>query len=160
MFLGVRGERARGQLRISLALLLFSLALLSLISLLSLGQVPLSQSSYSGTQKIPACFHHLTTRLSAFCLGFPVFRREREREGKGGITERDTEEKEERKKEGLYRIMHFFFSFLRVSRAARVACSNTSRTPSLVLAEHSRYFWAPIFLRTSSACSRSRKRVS
>jgi hypothetical protein len=32
-----------------------------------------------------------------------------------------------------------------------VACSNTSRTPSLVLAEHSRYFWAPIFLRTSSA---------
>ncbi len=28
---------------------------------------------------------------------------------------------------------------LRDSRAARVACSNTSRTPSLVLAEHSRY---------------------
>lgn len=46
----------------------------------------------------------------------------------------------------------FFFSFLRVSRAARVACSNTSRTPSFVFAEHSRYFWAPIFLRTSSAC--------
>src|SRR5690348_13234906 len=49
-----------------------------------------------------------------------------------------------------YKIKHFlvFFSFL-VSRAARVACSNTSRTPSFVLAEHSRYFWAPIFLRTS-----------
>jgi hypothetical protein len=39
-----------------------------------------------------------------------------------------------------------------VSRAARVACSNTSLTPSLVLAEHSRYLVAPIFLRTSSAC--------
>lgn len=51
----------------------------------------------------------------------------------------------------LYKIMHFFFSFFRVSRAARVACSNTSRTPSLVLAEHSRYFCAPIFLQTSSA---------
>ena len=37
-----------------------------------------------------------------------------------------------------------------VKRAARVACSNTSRTPSLVFAEHSRYLWAPIFLRTSS----------
>jgi hypothetical protein len=49
-------------------------------------------------------------------------------------------------------ITHFFdfFSF-RVVRAARVACSNTSRTPSFVFAEHSRYFWAPIFLRTSSA---------
>lgn len=53
----------------------------------------------------------------------------------------------------IYKTVHldFFFSF-RVSRAARVACSNTSRTPSLVFAEHSRYFWAPIFLRTSSAC--------
>jgi len=53
-----------------------------------------------------------------------------------------------------YKTVHldFFFSF-RVSRAARVACSNTSRTPSLVFAEHSRYFWAPIFLRTSSACT-------
>lgn len=52
----------------------------------------------------------------------------------------------------VYKIKHFFdfFSF-RVSRAARVACSNTSRTPSFVFAEHSRYFWAPIFLRTSSA---------
>lgn len=51
-----------------------------------------------------------------------------------------------------YKIKHFlvFFSFL-VNRAARVACSNTSLTPSFVLAEHSRYFWAPIFLRTSSA---------
>lgn len=52
----------------------------------------------------------------------------------------------------VYKIMHFFFSFFLVSKAARVACSNTSLTPSLVLAEHSRYFWAPIFLRTSSAC--------
>jgi hypothetical protein len=52
-----------------------------------------------------------------------------------------------------YKIRHFFvfFSF-RVSRAALVACSKTSRTPSFVFAEHSRYFWAPIFLRTSSAC--------
>lgn len=49
-------------------------------------------------------------------------------------------------------ITHFLV-FLpgRVVRAARVACSNTSRTPSFVFAEHSRYFWAPIFLRTSSA---------
>jgi hypothetical protein len=56
--------------------------------------------------------------------------------------------------DGIYKIRHFFdfFSF-RVSRAARVACSNTSRTPSFVFAEHSRYFWAPIFLRTSSACA-------
>ena len=53
----------------------------------------------------------------------------------------------------VYRIEHFFFSFFRVSSAARVACSKTSLTPSFVLAEHSRYFWAPIFLRTSSACS-------
>jgi hypothetical protein len=54
----------------------------------------------------------------------------------------------------VYKIKHFFdfFSF-RVRRAARVACSNTSRTPSFVFAEHSRYFWAPIFLRTSSALS-------
>ena len=51
----------------------------------------------------------------------------------------------------VYKIRHFFFSFFRVSSAARVACSKTSRTPSFVLAEHSRYFWAPIFLRTSSA---------
>lgn len=51
-----------------------------------------------------------------------------------------------------YKIKHFFLLFsFRVNRAARVACSNTSRTPSFVLAEHSRYFWAPIFLRTSSA---------
>jgi hypothetical protein len=48
---------------------------------------------------------------------------------------------------------HFFFFWsFRVVKAARVACSNTSLTPSFVFAEHSRYFWAPIFLRTSSAC--------
>lgn len=53
----------------------------------------------------------------------------------------------------VYRIMHlgFFLPPFRVSRAARVACSNTSLTPSFVLAEHSRYLVAPIFLRTSSA---------
>jgi len=52
----------------------------------------------------------------------------------------------------VYKIRHFFLFFsLFVIRAARVACSNTSRTPSFVFAEHSRYFWAPIFLRTSSA---------
>lgn len=42
----------------------------------------------------------------------------------------------------LYRTRHFLCLLPRVlrdSRAARVACSNTSRTPSLVLAEHSRY---------------------
>lgn len=54
----------------------------------------------------------------------------------------------------VYKIMQNFFLPLfdaLVSKAARVACSNTSLTPSLVLAEHSRYFCAPIFLRTSSA---------
>lgn len=54
----------------------------------------------------------------------------------------------------LYRTRHFLrwllLRLLRDSRAARVAFSNTSRTPSLVLAEHSRYLCAPIFLRTSS----------
>lgn len=56
----------------------------------------------------------------------------------------------------VYRIKHFFFDLppFRVSRAARVACSNTSLTPSFVLAEHSRYLVAPIFLRTSSAWER------
>ena len=56
----------------------------------------------------------------------------------------------------VYRIKHFFFLLppFRVSRAARVACSNTSLTPSFVLAEHSRYLVAPIFLRTSSAWDR------
>ena len=40
----------------------------------------------------------------------------------------------------IYKIKHFLlFPPLRVSRAARVADSNTSRTPWLVLAEHSRY---------------------
>ena len=53
----------------------------------------------------------------------------------------------------LYRTRHFLWLLLRLlrdKRAARVACSNTSRTPSLVLAEHSRYLYAPIFLRISS----------
>ena len=44
----------------------------------------------------------------------------------------------------------FCFDFL--SRAARVAFSNTSRTPSLVLAEHSRYLWALIFFLSASPC--------
>jgi hypothetical protein len=54
----------------------------------------------------------------------------------------------------VYRIKHFFLPLpdFRVRRAARVACSKTSLTPSFVLAEHSRYLVAPIFLRTSSAC--------
>jgi hypothetical protein len=43
----------------------------------------------------------------------------------------------------VYRIRHFFL--LLVFRVVRAL------TPSLVLAEHSRYFAAPIFLRTSSA---------
>lgn len=54
----------------------------------------------------------------------------------------------------LYRTRHFLrwllLRLLRDRSAARVAFSNTSRTPSLVLAEHSRYLCAPIFLRTSS----------
>ena len=45
-------------------------------------------------------------------------------------------------------LLFFFFFFVR--SAARVACSKTSRTPSLVLAEHSRYLYASIFLATSS----------
>lgn len=54
--------------------------------------------------------------------------------------------------EVLYRTRHLCFVLppFRCSSAARVACSNTSLTPSLVLAEHSRYLYAPIFLRTSS----------
>jgi len=55
-----------------------------------------------------------------------------------------------------YRIRHFLrlllLSFLEV-RAARVACSKTSRTPSLVLAEHSMYSLAPILSLTCLACS-------
>lgn len=41
----------------------------------------------------------------------------------------------------LYRTRHLCFLLppFRCNRAARVACSNTSLTPSLVLAEHSRY---------------------
>ena len=54
-----------------------------------------------------------------------------------------------------YKIKHFFPlpllpPWLLDKSAERVACSNTSRTPSLVLAEHSRYLAAPIFLLTSS----------
>lgn len=54
----------------------------------------------------------------------------------------------------LYKMRHLglLLRLLRERRAARVACSKTSRTPSLVLAEHSRYLWAPIFLRISSPC--------
>ena len=55
-----------------------------------------------------------------------------------------------------YRIRHFLrlllLSFLEV-RAARVACSKTSRTPSLVLAEHSMYSLAPILSLTCLACN-------
>jgi hypothetical protein len=51
--------------------------------------------------------------------------------------------------------MHFFlrpelFFRLLLVRAARVACSNTSRTPSPFLAEHSMYLTAPMRFRTSS----------
>lgn len=103
-------------------------------------------------------FIRIARKCSFVCIPCP---RERGKDGEGeGRVCKDREREHRRegnKKEGIYRIMHFFFSFFRVRRAARVACSNTSRTPSLVLAEHSRYFWAPIFLRTSSACSRSRK---
>jgi len=38
-----------------------------------------------------------------------------------------------------YRNWHFFDFFFFVCRAARVAVSKTSRTPSLILAEHSKY---------------------
>jgi hypothetical protein len=49
----------------------------------------------------------------------------------------------------------FFEPFLPLLfvRAARVACSNTSRTPSPVLALHSMYLTAPMRFRTSSPCS-------
>lgn len=45
-----------------------------------------------------------------------------------------------------------FLCFLFDTSASRVACSKTSRTPSPVLAEHSRYRVAPIFWRTISPC--------
>lgn len=47
--------------------------------------------------------------------------------------------------------MDFFFPVF-LSRAARVANSNTSRTPSLVLAEHSRYLAALMLLATVCPC--------
>lgn len=46
----------------------------------------------------------------------------------------------------------FFFLFLDC-RAARVPTSNTSRTPSLVLAEHSMYLCALIWRPIASPCS-------
>ncbi len=47
-------------------------------------------------------------------------------------------------------LLFFFPVFL--SRAARVANSKTSRTPSLVLAEHSRYLVALMLLATARPC--------
>lgn len=57
-----------------------------------------------------------------------------------------------------YSIKHLLFFVLGVfdKSAERVACSKTSFTPSLVLAEHSRYLAAPIFLLTSSPYPSSR----
>jgi len=51
----------------------------------------------------------------------------------------------------IYKMRHdFFFSFFFCMRAQRVACSNTSFTPSFVLAEHSRYFSARMIFFTAS----------
>ena len=44
---------------------------------------------------------------------------------------------------GTYSRLHLVFFFFFTCRAARVAVSKTSRTPSLVLAEHSKYPNAP-----------------
>ena len=54
--------------------------------------------------------------------------------------------------EEAYMIVHFFVFPVRRRRAARVACSNTSLTPSFIFAEHSRYFVAPILRATASPC--------
>ena len=51
---------------------------------------------------------------------------------------------------GIYMMSHLLFFPVRRMSAARVACSNTSRTPSFILAEHSRYFAAPILRATAS----------
>jgi hypothetical protein len=55
---------------------------------------------------------------------------------------------------GIYKIMHLFLLLLVFFciNAQRVACSNTSRTPSLVLAEHSRYRSALTTFLTASPC--------
>jgi len=53
----------------------------------------------------------------------------------------------------IYMTMHFLFFPVRRRRAARVACSKTSRTPSFILAEHSRYRVAPILRATASPCT-------
>jgi len=50
--------------------------------------------------------------------------------------------------------VHLFFFPCRRRSAARVACSNTSLTPSFILAEHSRYLTAPILRATASPCVR------
>lgn len=47
-------------------------------------------------------------------------------------------EREEKRAARIYIRQHLFFLFFLTCSAALVAISNTSRTPSLVLAEHSR----------------------
>jgi hypothetical protein len=50
----------------------------------------------------------------------------------------------------IYMILHFLVLLCRRRSAARVACSKTSRTPSFIFAEHSRYLCAPILRATAS----------
>lgn len=50
----------------------------------------------------------------------------------------------------IYMTVHFLLLPVRRRRAARVACSKTSLTPSFILAEHSRYLVAPILRATAS----------
>ena len=56
----------------------------------------------------------------------------------------------------IYMTMHFLDFPVRRRRAARVACSKTSRTPSFILAEHSRYRVAPILRATASPCTHTK----
>lgn len=61
-------------------------------------------------------------------------RRGREKPVPGGLNR----EREEKRAARIYIRQHLFFLFFLTCSAALVAISNTSRTPSLVLAEHSR----------------------
>jgi len=60
--------------------------------------------------------------------------------------ERGRELKKRFFKQKIYNRLHFFLVLvgLLTIRAARVACSKTSRTPLPSFAEHSRYLYAPI----------------
>jgi hypothetical protein len=78
-----------------------------------------------------------------------------------GLKGREGRSSERRRGEGslggIYMIVHFFLPPVRRRRAARVACSKTSLTPSFILAEHSRYFTAPILRATASPYQTTRQ---